>query len=676
MSTTQSVSSRDRFTTSTTPCPICHGWERMQRGHSERCTGYYSTDREFAFCSREEYAGKLEPHPTADPTAYMHKLYGSCNCGEEHNPARPAQDRKQDRRVEKEYPYYDGERNLLFKTIRYTPKDFSQAHLENGKWIHNLKGVTRVLYRLPELLESDKHAVVCIPAGEKDVDNVRRLGMVATCNPLGEGKWQATYNEPLRGRHVALLPHNDEAGENHVTQIAKSLKGVAASVCIVHLQGLPDGGDVSDWLASGGTRKQLEHLIKEAQEKQCPKPTVSRLRDLQREELPETNWAVPEILPEGLTLLGGKTKLGKSHLALAILEAISSGGVVLGTYPVEQGEVLYLDLENGKKRLKKRANNLLHDELAHEDFYYATKWPRLNEGGLEAIEEWLDEHSRARIICIDTWARFKPKAQARFYQQYDEDYDALSFLQELAEKRGVSILVIDHLRKMESEDPIDTISGSVGKAGAVDGFLLLYRKRGESDARLFVCGRDMEEEERELLLTYSKECSSWVVKGDAADSSVAATPQRQEILDELAKHPEKGITLKDLVSNLKKNPNTTRNLLAALRKEGKVQLKGNYYGLMTSNHSNHSNHSQPGNPGNPVDSLPEPSQNGHSSEVTMVTMVTRDSHFSPLLVPNPATYDGDFPPPPDKECIRCGKRDWRKIGKRWQCACILEEVAV
>lgn len=341
---------------------------------------------------------------------------------------------------------------------------------------------------------------------------------------------------------------------------------------------------------------QAQPLFKERK-----KPTISRLSDLRKEVLPEMKWAIDPILPEGVTILGGKPKLGKSWLALAILNAIATGGQALGVYPVEQGEVLYIALEDGKRRLQDRANTLLGQASASDDFYYATDWARIDQGGLEDLEEWITDHPRARLICIDTWARFKPKAQGGHHgQQYDEDYDALAPLQKLASKHSVSILVVDHMRKMEADDWLDMISGSVGKTGAVDGFLCLFRKRQEDDARLGVAGRDIKEEQ-ELLLTFNRQCASWIVKGNADDTTLAATPERQAILDVL-KTCERGLTCEELSKRLPgpdgqpKNINTTRNLLAKLRREDKVVLQNNRYSVVSvvtrsqdSQRSNHSN---------------------------------------------------------------------------------------
>jgi hypothetical protein len=174
-------------------------------------------------------------------------------------------------RILSTYDYKDEEGQLLFQTVRYDPKDFSQRrpdHERPGEWIENLKGVRRVLYRLPELLRAPAGKWRCIVEGEKDVDNLVRLGIVATTNPMGAPKWKPVDPEVVRralGDHrVALFPDNDEIGRRHVQDVATRLKGIAAEVRIVELPGLPEKGDVSDWLAAGGTIEQLRELIGQA----------------------------------------------------------------------------------------------------------------------------------------------------------------------------------------------------------------------------------------------------------------------------------------------------------------------------------------------------------------------------------------------------------------------------
>jgi hypothetical protein len=159
------------------------------------------------------------------------------------------------------YDYRDETGAPLFQVVRKEPKAFRQRRPDGrGGWISNLDGVRRVLYRVPELLAAPKDAPVFIVEGEKDADRLAALGLVATTNPGGAGKWRPEYNEPLRGRRVVILPDNDDQGRTHTQNVAQSLYGIAAEVRILGLPRLPPKGDVSDWLDAGGTPEELERL--------------------------------------------------------------------------------------------------------------------------------------------------------------------------------------------------------------------------------------------------------------------------------------------------------------------------------------------------------------------------------------------------------------------------------
>ncbi len=162
------------------------------------------------------------------------------------------------------YDYRDEAGNLLFQVCRMDPKGFYQRRPDgNGGWVNDLKGVRPVLYRLPELLAADLAEPVFIVEGEKDADRLAALDMVATTNSGGAGKWKPEYSEALHGRNVVILPDNDNPGQTHSEQVAASLHGVAESVKVVELPGLPEKGDVSDWLDAGGTRFNLWFLAKQ-----------------------------------------------------------------------------------------------------------------------------------------------------------------------------------------------------------------------------------------------------------------------------------------------------------------------------------------------------------------------------------------------------------------------------
>lgn len=177
------------------------------------------------------------------------------------------------------YDYRDENGKLLFQVTRHEPKDFRQRRpKEGGGWIDDLEGVRRVLYRLPELLAS-KRGPVFIVEGEKDVERLTSLRLVATTNPGGasksltKSKWQDAYNQFLIGRAVVILPDNDETGRNHAQQVARSLSGKATAIKILELPGIPEKGDVSEWLNKGGTRDKLIELMKAAPLWSSPKGT-------------------------------------------------------------------------------------------------------------------------------------------------------------------------------------------------------------------------------------------------------------------------------------------------------------------------------------------------------------------------------------------------------------------
>ncbi|HSV98706.1 MAG TPA: DUF3987 domain-containing protein [Sedimentisphaerales bacterium] len=164
------------------------------------------------------------------------------------------------------YDYQDENGNLLFQIVRRDPKDFRPRHLgADGKWENGVKGVRRVLYNLPRLRRVPPHGMVFVCEGEKDADRLTALGLTATTCPFGAGKWLPEYSQSLRNRSMAILPDNDEPGEKHATQVAGALKGIAWEVKVVRLPGLPEKGDVSDWLDNGGSKDELLRLVKEAE---------------------------------------------------------------------------------------------------------------------------------------------------------------------------------------------------------------------------------------------------------------------------------------------------------------------------------------------------------------------------------------------------------------------------
>lgn len=165
-------------------------------------------------------------------------------------------------RIVASYDYLDPDGKLVFQVTRWEPKTFSQRRPDgNGGWIPSVKGIELVPYHLPEITQSK---AVFVVEGEKDADALAALGLAATCNAAGAGKWRAGYNRWFADKRVCILPDNDDPGRKHAQDVARQLLGVAEVVKVIELPGLPPKGDVSDWLAAGGTRDALLEIIKAA----------------------------------------------------------------------------------------------------------------------------------------------------------------------------------------------------------------------------------------------------------------------------------------------------------------------------------------------------------------------------------------------------------------------------
>jgi 5S rRNA maturation endonuclease (ribonuclease M5) len=165
-----------------------------------------------------------------------------------------------DKRITATYRYRESDGTLLFEKLRYEPKEFRQRRPDQaGKYIYSLDGIdTTILYRLPEVCQAIVDGeTIYIVEGEKDVDNLAHIGLVATTNNGGAGKWKVAHTQQLIGAAaLVILPDNDSAGKDHAKSIASTLNHAGIEHKIIELPNLPPKGDVSDWLAMGGTRER------------------------------------------------------------------------------------------------------------------------------------------------------------------------------------------------------------------------------------------------------------------------------------------------------------------------------------------------------------------------------------------------------------------------------------
>ena len=273
---------------------------------------------------------------------------------------------------------------------------------------------------------------------------------------------------------------------------------------------------------------------------------------LDAQDFPPLKWAVPGLIPEGLTLLVGPPKAGKSWLLGNILLAIAAGGVALGKLPVGKARrVLYLALEDGDRRMQSRCRIILDGDPIPGLFSYKTTVP---PGKVMAvIEAWMRRYPDTAMIVLDTLGKVMPESR-QGESAYQRDYRVGAALKRVADDNpGLAVVVVHHDRKAASEDFVDAVSGTNGLAGSADSIVVLARKRKASDALLKVTGRDVPEEEYALRL---EDGTKWVLDGgnlsEAAENAEKRSETEQvsekseQIIDFIRQRPDRQATAKEV----------------------------------------------------------------------------------------------------------------------------------
>jgi hypothetical protein len=211
---------------------------------------------------------------------------------------------------------------------------------------------------------------------------------------------------------------------------------------------------------------------------------------LMAQEYEPLGFAVDKILPHGLFILAGSGKIGKSWLSLDLCVNVATGGS-LWEFSSEQGDVLYLALEDNRPRLQNRLNKIQVDSVDISRLKLTTASFGINSGLIEQTNNFLAGHPGTRLIVIDTLERVRDTEFDKSI--YACDYRDMTTLREITNKHKLTLLLIHHTRKMSDNDPLNTLSGSMGLVGSVDGVFVLEKdKRTGQDAKLTIANRDTE----------------------------------------------------------------------------------------------------------------------------------------------------------------------------------------
>lgn len=352
------------------------------------------------------------------------------------------------------YDYVDEDGELLFQVVRYDPKEFRQRRPDGDGWSWSIKGVKQVPYRLNDLIEAIAMGrTVYIVEGEKDVDALWKLGIPATCSAGGAGRWPATCTPYFQGADVVILPDNDDPGRGYRDLVAAALKGVA-QVRSLDLPMLPPKGDVSDWLAGGGSAEELYAITDVLASKAAVNKPKSVFGAITWEDIDKVAIR-QDFLVEDLMFCGdrgmiyGASGCGKSFLAVHMGLSIARGVDFMGK-KTTKGAVLYQAGEGGKgllKRLKAyRQENKVTDP--HVPFILLPEIVDLfsETGNAQAfIEECLAWKAvlpePLAAIFIDTFSTATPGANENASQDMSR---ALAAGEQLNKATGAAVFWIHH----------------------------------------------------------------------------------------------------------------------------------------------------------------------------------------------------------------------------------------
>jgi len=459
---------------------------RSGSGWVARCPAHEDRRASLSISEGDDGRVLVKCHAGCSLSAILGRL-----CLEERDLFPPREGGSQPRgRIVASYDYTDEAGTLLYQVVRFDPKDFRQRRPDaTAGWSWSLGGVRRVLFRLPGVVKAaSAGGAVFVVEGEKDVLALERLGLTATTNPGGAGKWRSEYVQALRGcKGVVVLLDNDETGRKHAAQVAASVHQADIAVKVLELPGLPPKGDVSDWLAAGGSKKQLLDLVKAAPRWESPAHPPCEVADLSDSavlvrvstvQTKRVEWEWMHRMPRGkVTVLDGDPGLGKSTLVLDLIAHRTRGLSLPGDdRHLEPAGAVILTAEDGladtiKPRLVEAGGDLDRVAVltAVRDAKGRTQLPAIPDH-VEAVREAV-RRMQARFLVVDPLMAF---LNSKFDSHRDQDVrGVLAQLAELADREDLVVILVRHLNKTSGGHPIYRGGGSIGIIGAARAGLLV-----------------------------------------------------------------------------------------------------------------------------------------------------------------------------------------------------------
>lgn len=434
-------------------------------------------------------------------------------------------------------------------------------------------------------LNEDSEILVC--EGEFDTMIAVQCGYKAIGIP-GVNNYPSNLKQFIKPYEIILAFDNDDAGRKGNEAICNHLQ---KSVNVLHLK---KHNDLTELVVSGGTKIIMNKEYSEIKKLEPVKYQQSCIRLLSAKQIQDIKlepiqWLADGFLTEGLFILAGPPKVGKSWLSLNIALSVAKGTMVLSSFKTNKAGVVYLALEDNHRRIQSRIQNNLYyetDKKAPDNLYFpeiTNNVPKLNEGGIDELEKLVLDHPEVKLIIIDTLGRIRADKRRGDNNIYLADYELLAELQEFALRNKICVLVVHHTKKGSEENVFEEISGTTGITGAADAMMVLKKVRGEH--KLFITGRDIVEAEYKVAID-EKSCI-WYISEEVKDAK-RITVEREQILA-LLRDYGRGMKTGEIADLLGKEKSNISKLLKKLIEDKyMVSPKYGYYELVKETDQNES----------------------------------------------------------------------------------------
>lgn len=469
-------------------------------------------------------------------------------------------------------PYIEGE-NIIYLRGRIIPE---QNNGNNGslndklsKYIGLIGQAAKRFYNINSLKDLKEGSEILLCEGEFDTMIAEQNGIKALGIP-GVHNFPLDHIKKIEQFDTYICFDNDKAGEEGMKNIAVNFKKEVKGIKLLKHKDITEV--FSNVEGNQLLHPEVSEIITLNEITDCL-PKLIDANELSNMEIPETNWVIENLIPEGANIFAGKPKEGKTIIGLNVALAVAQGGKLFSYFNAKKNGVLYLSYEDSLARLKKRMNTMKkidHIDSLPKNLYFPLKpydFPVLDENGLSIIEGYLEKYKDIKLVIVDTLGRgIDPKVYAKGVT-YAGEYGYNSSLHRFAHKNNIAILIIHHTRKAPAENDSDEILGTTGIAGAMDNIYTLKKVNG--NYIFHIKGRDVEE--KEFRIKRVEESFSWVIEGES--KSIELTEEKKEIV-ELLVDTNQVMQTGQIAKALNKKLSNISKHLKMLHKEGLVFSHG------------------------------------------------------------------------------------------------------